>query len=285
MSRTVLCVCAALSVALASAALMVARAKVMGDGPGAAEATATATDWKRQLFQAASVDGLPRFEKDLVEVLLLFPAAALVIALFRQFVGLTTFGTFAPALLGLAFRDPAGWPGILVFIGVILAGWLLRRALDRLHLLQVPRVSVLLCVVVSFLAVFVVASHRFGWSATRHVSLFPLVVLTGMIERFWTLEEEDGTRASFLTLASTLLVAACVSFVIGRPALGRFVLAYPESVGLIVAVLLLLGRYTGYRLTELYRYRELLRQPEAPEAPDGPVEVWSGRGSFGPTRF
>src|SRR5258706_16317815 len=106
----------------------------MADGRGAAEATATATDWKRQLFQAASVDRLPRFEKDLVEVLLLFPAAALVIALFRQVVGMTTFGTFAPALLGLAFRDPAGWPGILVFIGVILAGWLLRRGLGALHL-------------------------------------------------------------------------------------------------------------------------------------------------------
>jgi hypothetical protein len=32
---------------------------------------------------------------------------------------------------------------------------------------------------------------------------------------------------------------------------------HPEALGLVVAGQLLLGRYTGYRLTELARFREL----------------------------
>jgi hypothetical protein len=82
-----------------------------------------------------------------------------------------------------------------------------------------------------------------------------------MIERFWTLEEEDGTRASLQTLLSTLAIAICISLVISRPYLCRHLLQFPEMLGFVVAGQLLLGRYTGYRLTELYRFRDFLREP------------------------
>uniref|UniRef100_UPI00397ADEAF 7TM domain-containing protein n=1 Tax=Salmonella sp. SAL4436 TaxID=3159891 RepID=UPI00397ADEAF len=45
-----------------------------------------------------------------------------------------------------------------------------------------------------------------------------------------------------------------------------------ETVGLVMAALLLLGRYTGYRLTELYRFRDFVRDP-LPE----PARVVAGR--------
>ena len=68
-----------------------------------------------------------------------------------------------------------------------------------------PRVAVLLTLIV----VLLIGGDR-GWPATpaspttRYISLFPLVILTGMVERFWTLEAEDGTAASFKTLLETL---------------------------------------------------------------------------------
>jgi hypothetical protein len=33
---------------------------------------------------------------------------------------------------------------------------------------------------------------------------------------------------------------------------------YPETLGLIMAGQLLIGRYTGYRLSELFRFRDFL---------------------------
>ena len=48
---------------------------------------------------------LPPAEQRLVEFLLLLPVAALIICVFRNVIGLGSFGTFAPALIGLAFRD------------------------------------------------------------------------------------------------------------------------------------------------------------------------------------
>ena len=134
MSRTALCACTAAAVAIISLAVMAARIKAARDEPTSNPSRAN------RIFLAVSIQGLPDDDRRLVELLLLFPVAALIIVVFRNVIGLTTFGTFTPALLGLAFRDPSGWPGMLVFIGIVLAGWFLRRLLDRFHLLQVPRV-------------------------------------------------------------------------------------------------------------------------------------------------
>lgn len=287
MSRTALCACTAAALAMAALATMAARSRMLGSELGASATDSARTSnaepsTVKKIFLAASIQGLPNDEKHLVELLLLFPVAALIIVVFRNLIGLTTFGTFTPALLGLAFRDWSAWQGMLAFIVVVVLGWFLRRGLDRFHLLQVPRVSVMLCLVVTLLTAFVIASHRLGLETSRHVSLFPLVILAGMIERLWTLEEEDGIRASSQTLLTTLFVAACVGLVIGRPAIGRFVTNFPESVGLTAAAMMLLGRYTGYRLTELYRFRELLSDPETDTAA---LETWSKQEPFDLNRF
>ena len=87
-------------------------------------------------------------DQRLVEFLLLLPVAALIVCVFRNVIGLTSFGTFAPALLGLAFRELHSLPGILVFVCIVLIGWLMRRVLNHYHLLQVPRIAFMLSLVV-----------------------------------------------------------------------------------------------------------------------------------------
>jgi hypothetical protein len=79
-----------------------------------------------------------------------------------------------------------------------------------------------------------------------------------MIERFWTLEVEDGTLASFKTMLGTMLIAGTIALVLGIHALVNFLFRFPETLGFIMAGQLLLGRYTGYRLSELFRFRDLI---------------------------
>jgi hypothetical protein len=215
----------------------------------------------RRLLTALSLYALPPAEQRLVEFLLLLPVAALIVCVYRNVIGVHSFGTFAPALVGLAFRDLRSLPGILVFGTLVLIGWALRRALDRYHLLQVPRMALLLSLVVIVLIAAIVAANFQDLPATKYISLFPLVILTAMIERFWTLEVEDGTSSSFRTLLGTLVIAASISLLLSLHAVVSHLFRYPETLGLIMAAQLLLGRYTGYRLSELYRFREFLRQP------------------------
>jgi hypothetical protein len=231
------------------------------------EAPAEAPSLLRSTFLALSFQRLPPAERKLAEFLLLLPVAALIICVFRNLIGVGSFGTFAPALVGMAFRDLQSLPGLLVFVSIVLIGWGMRRALDRYHLLQVPRTAFLLSLVIVVLLSAILLANFQQLAVTRYFSLFPMVILTGMIERFWTLESEDGTSSSFRTLLGTMFIAGCISLVLSLPAVVGQMWRYPETLGLVMAAQLLLGRYTGYRLTELFRFRDFLGgQPPRMEA-------------------
>jgi hypothetical protein len=222
--------------------------------------------WPHQLFTRLSLHALPPAEQRLAEFLLLLPVAALVICVIRNVIGIASFGTFGPALIGLVFREMGSLFGILVFTGLIVAGWRCRRLLDRFHLLQVPRTALMLSfVVVMLIGLIAVASH-YQFTVTKYVSLFPVIILTGMMERFWTLEEEDGARTSFRTLVGTLVIAAAVAAVVSMAWVSATLTRYPEALGLVMAGQLLLGRYTGYRMAELYRFKDFVEMPPADPA-------------------
>jgi transglutaminase-like putative cysteine protease len=212
------------------------------------------TFWRITTFAS-----LPPAEQHLIRFLLLLPLATVVVSIFRVLIGVRTYGVFSPALLGLIFRDLKGLPwGLGIFAGTVLVGWIFRKFLDRYNLLLIPRAAVMLTLIVSFLIVIVVLAARADVHVTGYVALFPLIILTHMVERFWTVEAEDGTRASFKTLFGTLLVAVAVAVALSPDAISRWMFRYPETLGPVIAVLLLLGRYTGYRVTELYRFQDVI---------------------------
>jgi transglutaminase-like putative cysteine protease len=228
-------------------------AKPFDDRP-AADEPAVKTFWRM-----VTLASLPPAEQHLARFLLLLPVATVVVSVFRVVIGVRTYGVFSPALLGLIFRDLKGLPwGLGIFAGTVLVGWLLRKALDRYNLLLIPRAAVMLTLIIGFLIAVVVVTARLGVHVTGYVALFPLIILTHMVERFWTVEAEDGTRASFRTLFGTMLVAVAVAVAVSPDAVARWLFRYPETLGVVVAVLLLLGRYTGYRLTELYRFQDVI---------------------------
>jgi hypothetical protein len=218
----------------------------------------------RRFLLAFSLHGLPPAEQRLVELLLLLPIGALMVCIYRNVIGLNSFGTFAPAIIGLAFRDLHSLPGLLVFVSIVLVGWMMRRFLDYYRLLQVPRTAFLLSLVVIVLigAIVVANSQSPHLGTTQYVSLFPMVILTGMIERFWTLETEDSTASSFRTLLATMWIAASIALVLSIRALVNHMFHYPETLGIIMAIQLLLGRYTGYKVSEIWRFRDFLSNGE-----------------------
>jgi hypothetical protein len=123
-----------------------------------------------------------------------------------------------------------------------------------------------LTLIVGFLLAGIVAGNQYGILGAQYVGLFPLVILTHLVERFWTVEAEDGTAASFKTLLGTLVVALTVSLALSPRAVTTWMFLHPETLGVALAGQFLLGRYTGYRVVELFRFRDLVEEfpPAAP---------------------
>jgi len=205
---------------------------------------------------------LPIHFQSFIQVLLLIPIGALVVAFFRTVIGVPTFGTFAPVLLALAFRESSFQIGVLVLGVIIFFGSIVRSILDRLKILVVPRLSVIVTLVVAFVLGMVVVAFHMGVQKIFYFSFFPMVIMTWLIERFSVIQIEDGTGEAFKTALGTALVALAAYYLMGRHAVRTYLFAFPELLLVIMGVLLLLGRYTGIRVTELWRFQELrkLRQ-------------------------
>lgn len=208
-----------------------------------------------RLLDKLSLYSLPVKTQVLYRVLLLVPLGALVVAVFRNVIGVPTFGTFMPILISLAFRE-SGIPwGILLLTVVVGVGYVGRWMLNKAQLLMVPRLSFLLTMVILIIAGLMVVAENLGFENAFAIALFPIVIVTMTIERLSIAIVEEGPRNAFKLVIGTLVVAACGYWVIANDTLQAFVFTFPEVHLVTLAVLLLLGRYTGYRLSEWTRFR------------------------------
>jgi hypothetical protein len=200
---------------------------------------------------------LPLHTQSLYSILLLVPLGAFLVVVLRNVVGISTFGTFMPVLVAMAFRETSLVNGVLLFVLIVAIGLSIRFYLERLRLLLVPRLAAVLTVVVLLMAVVSVLSHRLGMEVGLSVALFPMVIIAMTIERMSIIWEERGPGEAMKEGIGTLIAAAVIYALMITPEVKYFVLVFPETLLVVVAAILLLGRYTGYRLTELVRFRAL----------------------------
>jgi len=208
------------------------------------------------LLDRWSLFRLPAEFQATFRILLLVPIGALMICLLRNIVGFPTFGIFMPVLMALAFRNTGLLYGLGIFSGVILLGYGVRRSIDRLRLLLVPRLSVILTLVIVSFTVFALIGNKVGLREFMAVGLLPFVILTMTIERFFIMTEETGIHEALRTAAGSAAVAAITYVILNLEPLQLTFFVYPELLLAVAALQVLVGRYTGYRLSEFIRFRK-----------------------------
>jgi hypothetical protein len=104
---------------------------------------------------------------------------------------------------------------------------------------------------------FVIITDTVASEMGVYVGLLPVVILTMAIERCWMLELEDGVVNMLLTVLGTLFATTVICFVFRWRVLVDTLFLMPESVLIIIAAMLLIGRYTGFRVSELLRFRAI----------------------------
>ncbi|WP_200383093.1 inactive transglutaminase family protein [Thiococcus pfennigii] len=206
-----------------------------------------------------SIYALPVEQQGVFKTLLLIPVGALVVVFLRLFVGIPTSGTFMPVLIALAFIETTLLVGLLLFIILVGVGLWIRSWLSRLNLLLVARVSTVVIVVVLLMAVFALGSYKLGLDQALTVTFFPTIILAWTIERMSILWEEDGPHEVLIQGGGSLLVAVLAYLVMTTRVVEHLTFNFPELLISLLAVIILIGRYTGYRLSELYRFRDLAK--------------------------
>jgi len=205
---------------------------------------------------------LPLPTQAALRMLLLLPVGALIVALFRNVVGVPTYGTFMPVLIAFAIRGFSIGQGLALVAFVLAVGVGGRLALERLRLLMVPRLSILLCLVVLSVTVLALIGHDTDTRDLFAGVLFPIVILTMLIERISITLAEEGVREAIFRSTFSVLVAVAI-YPVFRSARAEYLMfSFPELVICAMGILVWIGGYTGYRLADLVRFRVFMQREQ-----------------------
>ena len=212
---------------------------------------------RETIFSSIGIHRLPVEEQSMFKLLLLLPLGAMVVVFMRVIVGLQTAGTFMPILIALAFLQTSLLPGLISFVSVVGIGLLLRSYLSRLNLLLVARIATLLVLVIFIISALSIIGYEMGYSTGMTITFFPMIIIAWTIERMSILWEEEGAYEVLIQGGGSLIVAIIAYLLMDMALLKHLTFNFPEVNLIMLAAILGMGQYTGYKVSELYRFRDM----------------------------
>lgn len=205
-----------------------------------------------------SIHSLPLEEQAMFKTIMLIPIGALIVVFLRVIIGLKTSGTFMPVLIAVAFVQTQLTTGIVGFLLIVGTGLIIRSYLSKLNLLLVARISAVIISVILIISVFTVVAFKIGLTEGLTITFFPMIILSWTIERMSILWEEEGAKEVILQGGGSLLTAVLIYLAMTNTYVQHLTFNFIGLQLVVLAAILLLGTYTGYRITELRRFKPLV---------------------------
>ncbi len=204
--------------------------------------------------------------KETLIFLLMLPIIAIVISFTRQVIGIKGFGIYTPLIITFAFLVTGLKYGLIFFITIILVGTLTRLFIRKFRLLYLPRMAITLTIV----SLVVLIIFYFGAYSQKTdlitISIFVILIMITLVEKFLVAQIEKGGRGAILLTSETLILSIICYWIASWSSLQIFILSHPfVTIFLAIIISILLGKWTGLRLTEYFRFRELIKNIEIPK--------------------
>ncbi len=205
----------------------------------------------------AAANGVPL---DTLVLVLILPIIVTMIAFFRQVIGIKAFGIYTPAIITFAFLATNEIKyGITIFVTVILVGTVTRYLLKKARLLYLPRVAIMITIVGFSILFLLFIGGTWNRTGLASVSIFPILIMITLVEKFIAVQIEKGNRAAIILSLETLFISIIGYYIASWPQLIKVILNYPWISLLTIPVNILLGKWTGLRLSEYFRFRQIIK--------------------------
>lgn len=206
-----------------------------------------------------TIYNLPLAQQNTLKWLSIFPIGILIVVLMRNVIGVQTMGTFTPMLISMALVKTGFVTGLICFVAIILLGLCIRFVMSKFNLLLVPRISAVVIFVILIIHALTFLGYNFNIKVAQASVFFPIIITAWIIERASITWEEDGPWNAGKELFNSLLVGIIVYFIISNEYIRHVMFVFNELNLVILFIVMLLGTYTGYRLTELKRFAPLVK--------------------------
>lgn len=197
-----------------------------------------------------------------ISLVLMLPVIVTIVAFMKQVVGVTTLGVYTPSILALSFIALDLKFGLLILFVILIFGMITRWILRGYRLLYIPRMAILLTIVSLTILFLLFLGSYFDISQIMGIAVFPMLIMSTLVEKFLSLQSGKGLKSALFIIAEAIFVAILAYFVAEWSWLKVTVLGHPEIIFLFLIANIILGRWTGLRVSEYVRFREIIRHVE-----------------------
>ena len=200
-------------------------------------------------------------EAKTIVMLLLLPLLATLVSVMHYILGVSGYGIFVPTMIAVALSATGIAGGLILFGAILMISILSNLILKRLKLHFWP-VRALGMVFIS-VGVFglMVISTGLKMVDISNISIFPVLFMILLAEEFTRTQLVKSKKEAIKLTLGTLGLAILGAVLMGWQGVAEVVLRYPEAIIVVTVVInLMVGNYTGIRLTEIKRFRKAIRK-------------------------
>lgn len=207
-------------------------------------------------------------------LLLTLPIVATIISIWRQIIGLRTFGIYAPIMMTFAFYQfgiigsdiyflQGLKYGLALSVGVFFTASIAHEITKKIKLHYLPKMSLVLSTVAGgVLGLLILAAYleRDGFIAADTLAILLMITVS---EQFISMYIKKGRKAASMLSLGTLIISTLMYLFIAWDTVHELLLKYPYLTLITIPINLYVGKWTGFRLKEYFRFKSILAQSES----------------------
>jgi len=203
--------------------------------------------------------------------LVTLPLVITIISFAKYIMGVKSFGIYVPVILTFMFYQfsridggVSAWQGLkyglFITLIVFISSYISYKIVQPLTLHYYSKLAIVTTNVTISLLVVLFILDLMDRGGILRVDIFSLILLASISERFTNLLASKQTTTALMLSLQTILLGMICFLVISSQSVQTAFLNYPWIILLSFPVNYLIGRFTGLRLSEIYRFRELLKK-------------------------
>lgn len=198
---------------------------------------------------------------NIIVLVLLFPLIASLIAASRHIIGLRGFGIYIPAVLAVALVSTGIMEGIAIFGAIVAVAIFAKKFLKKTKLSYLPRTAMLLWMISMGIFTVMLLSPTLGLVSLMSINIFPILILVLLSENFLDAQARSKQSEAIALTLETLALAFVSSLLLRWEIMQKFALTEPELlIFTSVVINVVIGKFTGLRLKEWFRFRSLIEE-------------------------
>lgn len=207
--------------------------------------------------QQAIFIGIPA---NTIFLILLAPIIALCISFTRVVIGLPTLDMLVPIALAFAFVSIGVGVGLFILLAIVVASYVAKVLVNRVRMMFYPKRSLSMLILSVFVFAALTAALQLEYTQVLDLSIFPILILMLLGDSIVSVQLHKSTSETVAITTTTIALGLFGYLLAISPVVQNTLILYPELVLAVIPLNILVGRYFGLRVTELFRFKEFVKE-------------------------